>query len=313
MSGYPIDLRLKHSTLDAFKADKIPVDTTYFDNTGSLVTPKSIITQQGNTFNGANQLVKLDSNGKLPAIDISNAINVASGIPSLFKTGLNISNNTTTPNTKIDIATGKCRSIQDNYDLILSSSQTLDITSTTDRGGSLTSGAFYRVFLISNGTITKTWANIETDTSMANLPSGYTHYRRIGAIQYIDSTSGIRKFTQWMNRVLWTTPFFEVNTTDTTFTDSSLTLVAPNNISIAALLGASVGNNAVNAYPTLSVKSKNGTTFIDISSGNVGGSSIGTTAIPITSKDKQVLFSFGGQSYRFGKITNYGFEDYFID
>lgn len=76
MSGYPIDLRLKHSTLNAFKADKIPVDTTYFDNTGPLVTPKDVITQQGNTFNGASQLVKLGSDGKLPAIDASNVTNV---------------------------------------------------------------------------------------------------------------------------------------------------------------------------------------------------------------------------------------------
>lgn len=81
MSGYPIDRKLKHETLNAFKADKIPVDPTYFDNTGSLVSPKTIITQQGNTFNGANQLVKLDANSKLPAVDGSNLTNViASGI-----------------------------------------------------------------------------------------------------------------------------------------------------------------------------------------------------------------------------------------
>ena len=81
MSGYPIDRRIKHATLNAFKADKIPIDSTYFDNTGSLITPKTIITQEGNTFNGANQLVKLDANSKLPIADGSNLTNVvASGL-----------------------------------------------------------------------------------------------------------------------------------------------------------------------------------------------------------------------------------------
>lgn len=37
------------------------------------------VTTQGNTFNGANQLVKLDSSGKLPAIDGSNLTNLPSG------------------------------------------------------------------------------------------------------------------------------------------------------------------------------------------------------------------------------------------
>jgi hypothetical protein len=78
MSGYPIDRRIKHATLNAFKADKIPVDSTYFDNTGSLITPKTTITQQGNSFNGAGQLVKLDSNSKLPTVDGSNLTNVIS-------------------------------------------------------------------------------------------------------------------------------------------------------------------------------------------------------------------------------------------
>lgn len=76
MSGYPIDRRIKHATLNAFKADKIPVDSTYFDNTGSLITPKTTITQQGNTFNSANQLVQLDANLRLPAVDGSNLTNV---------------------------------------------------------------------------------------------------------------------------------------------------------------------------------------------------------------------------------------------
>lgn len=263
--------------------------------------------------NNANQILQKTSDNKYPVGDGSNLFNVTSGLQSLFKTGLGLSHNTTTPNTKLDITTGKCRSIQDNYDLVLSSGQTLDITQTTDRGGSLTNAAWYRVFLISNGTTTKAWMNIETDTSMANLPSGYTYYRRIGVIQYIDSTNGIRRFHTWLNKILWNSSFDEIYTIDTTYTDYVFTLVAPTGISVSALLGAEVGNNAANAYPWLIVRPKNSQPCIDIASANVGGASVGLTPVPIISKDRQLLFSFSGASNRFGRITNLGFEDYFID
>lgn len=95
MSSYPIDRRVKHASKNAFKADKIPVDSTYFDVSTGDILPKntttfinneagtindgklnSTITKQGNTFNGASQLVKMDSDAKLPPLDGSNLINV---------------------------------------------------------------------------------------------------------------------------------------------------------------------------------------------------------------------------------------------
>jgi hypothetical protein len=53
--------------------------------TGSIVDARlsTNVTLQGNTFNGANQLVKLDNAGKLPAIDGSQLTNIASAITSL--------------------------------------------------------------------------------------------------------------------------------------------------------------------------------------------------------------------------------------
>lgn len=44
------------------------------------------ITTQGNTFNGASQLVQLDSTGKLPAIDGSQLTNISSSTPSNMMT-----------------------------------------------------------------------------------------------------------------------------------------------------------------------------------------------------------------------------------
>jgi hypothetical protein len=57
------------------------VDTTNASNitSGTLgdSTPESsAVTTQGNTFNGASQLVKLDASAKLPAVDGSNLTNL---------------------------------------------------------------------------------------------------------------------------------------------------------------------------------------------------------------------------------------------
>ena len=73
-AGYPI--RVVYNSSSAPNAitdtDDVPEGTTnlYADANA---------TNQGNTFNGANQLVKLDGTGKLPAIDGSNLTNLPSG------------------------------------------------------------------------------------------------------------------------------------------------------------------------------------------------------------------------------------------
>lgn len=57
---------------------QLNIDNTLKINNNELGV-NSIVTTQGNTFNGASQLVKLDSSGKLPAIDGSQLTNLPGG------------------------------------------------------------------------------------------------------------------------------------------------------------------------------------------------------------------------------------------
>lgn len=67
--------KVNNTDLTTFLAEKADVSTTYTKTqTDNLLSAKvdtsdSTVTKQGNTFNGASQLVQLTSTGKLPTID----------------------------------------------------------------------------------------------------------------------------------------------------------------------------------------------------------------------------------------------------
>ena len=58
----------------------IDSDLTSYALKSEIPTVPANITTQGNSFNGANQLVKLDASGKLPAIDGSQLTNIQAGM-----------------------------------------------------------------------------------------------------------------------------------------------------------------------------------------------------------------------------------------
>lgn len=75
------------------------------------------------------------------------------------------------------------------------------------RAGALTNGTWYHMFVIRNNTAPYTVdAGFDASPTAANLlaASGYTWYRRVGSVYYIDGTSGIRPFIVRGDTVLWT-------------------------------------------------------------------------------------------------------------
>jgi hypothetical protein len=118
--------------------------------------------------------------------------------PYLYKYGLTITNDATTPNTKLDIAAGQCRDSANQIDMGIGSSfvvpyQSIAVTApivldATINGangldtGSLGASSMYAVYLIGDSRGYKSTATILSlaSSSAPLLPLGYDSYRIIG-------------------------------------------------------------------------------------------------------------------------------------
>lgn len=188
------------------------------------------------------------------AVCIRNADTSAAALPPGHLSGLTLSNNVATPVTKLDIAAGVASDSTGVYDLRLSSLTTKLIDSPfligNNQGGlasnlTLTNATWYHVFIISNGTT----ADIYFDSSSVaiNRPSGYTYFRRIGSVYYIDGASGIRRFYQANSYFYWVDKSLDLNLNSATITANAkvnFTILTPLGISTQAIVRSAVYRNA---------------------------------------------------------------------
>lgn len=104
--------------------------------------------------------------------------------PFLYINGLQISNNATTPNTKIDIAAGQCRDSTDVYQMTLSATATINAANTGLNGidaGTFALSTVYAVHLVSDPVnLQATGAMISLSSTAPTLPFGYSVFRLIG-------------------------------------------------------------------------------------------------------------------------------------
>lgn len=116
-------------------------------------------------------------------------------IPSLYIAGLQISNNSTAPTTKLDIAAGQCRDSSNNIDIVLGSAPLngpttavpliLDFTVNGVNGldtGTVTGMRDYAIYLLGDSTYNHPVCCIATlaTNSIPLIPFGYDSYRLIG-------------------------------------------------------------------------------------------------------------------------------------
>lgn len=165
------------------------------------------VTKQGNTFNGAEQLVLLNSSGQLPALDGSLLTNISaatldtSNMPAIENSSIDFNND-------INVLSGFCWDDSLTIKLQLSSTLTKQLDAAWVSGsnaGGLDAGSkavstWYHVFLISNGTNTDVL--FSTSAVSPTMPNGYGYKRRIGSIK-TDSSGNILKFLQIGNYFKW--------------------------------------------------------------------------------------------------------------
>lgn len=165
----------------------------------------------------------------------SRAFPYSSYIP-FYVNGLGISNNATTPNTKLDISVGSMMDSTGTFQLKSSAVITVDATTTGLNGldtGSLAASTVYTVWLVSDPvTLQTTGAMVSLSSSIPLMPYGYSAYALLGYITtdssshflkgyWSDSDSAVRTFT-------YDAPIIALSAgTQTSYTGVALTTFVP--------------------------------------------------------------------------------------
>jgi hypothetical protein len=165
--------------------------------------------------------------------------------------GMLLSNDGTSPNTVLDIATGVCADSTNTVMIVNNNPFTKSISSTwtagTGNGGlgnglSLTASTTYHVFAIINNNLADYY--FDTSVSAANAPTGTTAFRRIGSL-LVNSSSHITTFTQYGD-YFYINSILSLNTGVGNFTATLQTNV-PLGISVIPLLSWLIGITSTGA------------------------------------------------------------------
>jgi len=115
---------------------------------------------------------------------------------------------------------------------------TVDVNSTAD-GSDITftfgiaPSTTYHFFVFRNDTTGATDAGFDTSLTCANIPAGYTYYRRIGGV-LTDATFNILGFQQWGDIFRFDTPVLDVSEATQSGVYASKILSVPKGISVEA-------------------------------------------------------------------------------
>ncbi len=114
----------------------------------------------------------------------SKAFPYQSFIPFYFN-GLGISNDATTPNTKLDVATGSCLDSTGTFQLTLSTAVVINAASNGLNGldtGSLAASTVYKVFIVADPVTQQASGAMISASATPLLPYGYSAYALIGYV-----------------------------------------------------------------------------------------------------------------------------------
>jgi len=221
--------------------------------------------------------------------------------------GLAISNNVTDALNDIDIATGECAAkTGETLNLASGLTKQIDVAfaAGTNAGGMFTGAVaintWYHMFLIrkdSDGTVD---AGFDTSVTAANIPVGYTAYRRIGSV-LTDGAGNIIQFIQNGNRFI-----FDVVSADIATTHSSAAVLdilsTPLGIKTTAIINVYSYSGSVSATPYMLITDPSQTDTAPTSSlYNFQG---GFTAGVITIQEMEVVTNISSQIRHRSSLSN---------
>lgn len=181
----------------------------------------------------------------------------SSFIPFYFN-GLGISNNATTPNTKLDLAPGSCLDSTGTFQLTLSSSATINAAANGLNGldtGTFAASTVYKVFIVADPVTQQATGAMISASATPLLPFGYSAYALVGyattdsSVHFLsgywsDNDSARRVFT-------YDAPIIALNAgTQTGYTGVALTAFVPpvanSQVGIYMLFAANAAGNTAN-------------------------------------------------------------------
>lgn len=224
--------------------------------------------------------------------------------------GLELSNNVSSPNVKIDISAGSCMDLTNTATVNLSAI-TKDLSSSWAAGtgnggldaGNKANNTWYHVFAISKADGTAD-ALFSTSATTPAMPANYSYKRRIGSIK-TDNSGNITAFKQNGDVIEYITPFTELSTSGTvSATPANLTLNVPPGAITRPIIGFTCGGNA---------RAANGYIY-DLNAGrytfNVGSERSTSVLTTISSNtSSQIAYAGDGGNFSAFTITNYGYID----
>lgn len=141
------------------------------------------------------------------------------GYPPEHIAGL-ITSNAADADHDITFGIGTARDDGDNVNFDLTSALTKRIDATWAAGtgngglfsGSVAANTWYHTFVIEKDSDFSLGAGFDTSETAANIPTGYTNFRRVGAV-LTDGSSNILAFTQLFDTFWWKFRVFDLNDT----------------------------------------------------------------------------------------------------
>lgn len=221
---------------------------------------------------------------------VAQAIAAQENVRRDFIAGLTLANNTTDSDHDIDFGVGECADSTNTAYLALTAALIKQIDATfavgTDAGGmftgSVTTDTWYHVFLIQRDSDGLIDAGFDTDPDAANIPSGFTAYRWLGAVK-TDGSANILPFHfqasgRWFHHI---TPIEDYNSAADISLGTTIVLASVPAGFECEMRGAANASRPVSSTITFSINHPDFTVFTanvaSVGSGQPGSSGGGSS------------------------------------